>query len=389
MIGQKENKNYNKINDNSNKNEIYDIIKALMSYDECYKPKKLVFKEGSCYSLEYFPKNKLLFLKVSFYGRCEKKCCGGEKYFESPSYFFIKYNILENKFIYQKMNKFIDGICKELSDGNLIILENDVSNKIQYLKINHIIYKDQGNEDNEDSEDSEDSNSKFISDFRLIKKIKIDYDDNKFEIPFDAVDNNVFTIRNSKIALIFFKNDEDYSKTILKCENTKIILFNQYTILAFNNGTSNSLNIKQYTINDQIINIKENKTVKLIDYIEIFNIRKFNQTHLIINNSSYIFFINVKYLEIDKIFEIPLGNKFIFSKNNKNLIFNKGNVFKIYKINKYLEIEDSKNDKQLTSDAKIDDCFCHLFRNKLVVAFNYSVESEFIDDDINVEINMI
>lgn len=199
----------------------------------------------------------------------------------------------------------------------------------------------------------------------------------------------MFTIRNSKIALIFFKNDEDYSKTILKCENTKFILFNQYTILAFNNGTSNSLNIKQYTINDQIINIKENKTVKLIDYIEIFNIRKFNQTHLIINNSSYIFFINVKYLEIETIFEIPLGNKFIFSKNNKNLIFNKGNVFKIYKINKYLEIEDSKNDKQLTSDTKIDNCFCHLFRNKLVVAFNYSVESEYIDDDINVEINMI
>ncbi len=38
MKGQKENKNYNKINDNSNNNEIYDIIKALMSYDECYKP---------------------------------------------------------------------------------------------------------------------------------------------------------------------------------------------------------------------------------------------------------------------------------------------------------------------------------------------------------------
>ena len=94
-------------------------------------------------------------------------------------------------------------------------------------------------------------------------------------------------------------------------------------------------------------------------------------------------------MEIETIFEIPLGNEFIFSKNNKNLIFNKGNVFKIYKINKYLEIEDSKNDKQLTSHTKIDHCFCHLFRNKLVVAFNYSVESEYIDDDINVEINMI
>ena len=224
MKGQKENKNYNKINDNSNINETYDT-KALKSDDESYKPEELVFEEGSCYSLEYFPKNKLLFLKVSFYGRCDKNCCGGQKYFESPSYFFIKYNKLENKFIYQKMNKFIDGECKELSDGNLIILENDVSNKIQYLKINHIIYKDQGNEDNEDSEDSEyseDSNSKFISDVRLIKTIKVDYDDNKFEIPFDAVDNNVFTIRNSKIALIFFKNDENYSKTILKCENTKI-----------------------------------------------------------------------------------------------------------------------------------------------------------------------
>lgn len=70
------------------------------------------------------------------------------------------------------MNKLIDGKCKELSDGNLIILEDDESNKIQYLKINYILYNDQGNEDNENSEDSdysEDSeDSNFISDFLLI-----------------------------------------------------------------------------------------------------------------------------------------------------------------------------------------------------------------------------
>lgn len=94
-------------------------------------------------------------------------------------------------------------------------------------------------------------------------------------------------------------------------------------------------------------------------------------------------------MEIETIFEIPLGNEFIFSKNYKNLIFKKSTVFKIYKISKDLEIEDSKDYRKLTSHTKIDDCYCHLFSNKLVVAFNYSVESEFIDDDINVEINMI